>query len=151
MCIYIYILYKLVISMFFESHISLTGLYQAPILAAKKLAIFHTSLVCFLTFAVLSLLKALKSWTLLGYAWILLFVKNSCKTKNASNHKKAWDKKQREQKSPASIALTENGDQMMKQFDQGGNKPKDSPSALGRAKNSLLKFLIKGWCCSQED
>lgn len=52
-----YILCKLFISMFFESHISLTGLYQAPILAAKKLAIFHTSLVCFLTSAVLSLLK----------------------------------------------------------------------------------------------
>lgn len=83
------ILCKLFISMFFESHISLTGLYQAPILAAKKLAIFHTSLVCFLTFAVLSLLKALKSWTLFGYARILLFVRNSCKAKNASNHNKA--------------------------------------------------------------
>lgn len=86
---YIYILCKLFISMFFESHISLTGLYQPPILAAKKLAKFHTSLVCFLTSAVLSLLKALKSWTLFGYARILLFVRNSCKAKNASNHNKA--------------------------------------------------------------
>ena len=86
----VYILYKLVISMFFESHISLTGLYQAAMLAAKKLAIFHTSLVCFLTSAVLSLLNALKLWTLFAYAEILLFVKkNSCKAKNASNHKKA--------------------------------------------------------------
>lgn len=50
-------------------------LYRAPILAAKELAIFYASLVCFLTSAMLCLLNAPGLWTLCCCAWILLFVR----------------------------------------------------------------------------